>query len=92
MIPKFSALDFVSFYIEIPVMLVMYAAWLSFKRPLQELRVQDPAAQPLLLPQDVEVKRHSFHDLVDVDRVDLHADEYNEPDDEGVHGLAEGSV
>ncbi|TCD66713.1 hypothetical protein EIP91_001006 [Steccherinum ochraceum] len=31
-IPTFSAVDFVSFYIEIPVMIVFYLAWLIFKR------------------------------------------------------------
>jgi AAT family amino acid transporter len=30
--PKFSGVDFVSFYIELPVMLVMYVGWKVFKR------------------------------------------------------------
>lgn len=30
--PKFSGVDFVSFYIELPVMLVMYVAWKVIKR------------------------------------------------------------
>lgn len=32
MIPKFTAVDFVSFYIEIPVMILMYLIWLSLHR------------------------------------------------------------
>jgi len=82
-IPKFSALDFVSFYIEIPIMVAMYVVWLSFKRPLQE-RIQDPTTQPLLTAQPSQatyvMRRSRFHDLVDVDKVDLLVDEHDEPD------------
>jgi amino acid permease len=32
-IPTFTAVDFVSFYIEIPVMLVMFIFWMLLKHP-----------------------------------------------------------
>jgi len=71
----------------------MYVAWLSFKRPLQELHVQDPAAEALLTPQSNQAtyrKSHCrFHDLVDVDKVDLRADEHDEPDGDDDRELAE---
>ncbi|KAE8454116.1 hypothetical protein EG329_005040 [Mollisiaceae sp. DMI_Dod_QoI] len=37
--PKFSAVDFVSYYVELPIMLVMYVGWKIFKRTRIE-RVQ----------------------------------------------------
>ena len=30
--PKFAAVDFVSYYIELPIMLVMYLGWKAWKR------------------------------------------------------------
>jgi len=74
-------------------MLIMYAAWLSLKRPPEGPHVEDPATEALLIPESGQaacVKRRScFHDLVDVGRVDLRADEHDEPDDDGVRELAE---
>ena len=71
----------------------MYTVWLTFKRPLQELHVQDPATEPLLTHQSsmaTSGKRHCrFHDLVDVDKVDLRADEHDEPDGDGIREVAE---
>jgi hypothetical protein len=74
-------------------MLVMYAAWLSCMRSLQDLNVEDPTTEALLTPQSghVCVKRRSrFHDIVDINRVDLCADEYGEPDDDGGPEVDEG--
>jgi hypothetical protein len=69
----------------------MYAAWLSCMRSLQ---VEDPTTEALLTPQSghVCVKRRSrFHDIVDINRVDLCADEYGEPDDDGGPEVDEAS-
>jgi AAT family amino acid transporter len=91
--PKFSSLDFVSFYVEIPVMIIMYVVWLSLKRPPQGLHIREPASQALLAPQSSQatyIKSHGYlHDLVDVDKVDLRSDEHEEPDDDGDRELAE---
>ncbi|KAF9814582.1 hypothetical protein IEO21_05040 [Rhodonia placenta] len=35
-IPSFSAVDFVSFYVEIPVMLVMFVGWMVVRRPARK--------------------------------------------------------
>lgn len=40
--PKFSGVDFVSYYIELPVMLIMYVGWKLLKRTkLVRLEVMD---------------------------------------------------
>lgn len=64
----------------------MYAAWLSFKRPLQELHSENHAGEALLsTPQSspATIKTRSrFHDLVDIDTVNLYTDEHEETDDD----------
>lgn len=72
MVPKFSAVDFVSFYIEIPVMIVMFTSWLMIKRSTR------PAGR--LLAGDGESRSRVWRhlDLVDIDVVDLTQDEYTE--------------
>ena len=69
-IPKFSAVDFISFYIEIPVMIVMFSCWLILKRFTR------PVGR--LLAEDDESRSHDWRnlDLVDIDAVDLTQDEY----------------
>ena len=87
MIPKFSAVDFVSFYIEIPVMVLMYLVWMVIRRP-------GPPSPPISLPTDEEpqegvppvqksVARRvgefvSYNDAVDILTVDLKRDEHEE--------------
>jgi AAT family amino acid transporter len=69
-IPKFNAVDFVSFYIEIPVMLVMFIFWMVLKRPgLHSLHPVSGAPTGTW-----------YSDLVDVKTVDLSRDEYAEGD------------
>ena len=72
MIPKFSPVDFVSFYIEIPVMIVMFTSWLMLKRFTR------PAGR--LLARDDESRSRVWHhlDVVDIDTVDLTQDEYTD--------------
>lgn len=82
-------IDFVSLYIELPVMLVMYAAWMLVKSPAARL----PAGP--LLPESptsstpLSASRRAGHrrrtasrwwhsDLVDVNTVDLIRDEHQE--------------
>jgi amino acid permease len=70
--PHFSAVDFVSLYIEIPVMAVMFLGWWLIRRP-----------QPNFIPASSPVQPYSRCkwwklDLVDVETVDLRRDEYEE--------------
>ncbi|KAH9832274.1 amino acid permease-domain-containing protein [Rhodofomes roseus] len=77
-IPRFSAVDFVSFYIEIPVMALMYAGWLIVRR--QPKPAGQVGEQRSLLPAGCIGPRRSFrwHDLVDIQTIDLKRDEYEE--------------
>jgi len=78
-IPEFSVVDFISFYIELPVMLVMTLVWLLLRRSPSP-QSSPTEITPLLRspnPQNVR-KWDKYTDLVDVDTVDLNADEYEE--------------
>jgi AAT family amino acid transporter len=70
--PKFMAVDFVSFYVEIPVMIVMCTAWMLIKRPRSNSSAQT-----------AQSRRFWYSDLVDVNTVDLSKDEYH--DEESDH-------
>lgn len=86
MIPKFAAVDFVSFYIEIPVMIVMYIAWMLIVRPgYAAYRAQDAAQSQFesgSLPSPnhhrVAPWRWWHSDLVNTKLVDLRREEYEE--------------
>lgn len=85
MIPSFSAVDFVSFYVEIPVMLVMFVGWMVVRRPVREQYDHEPETigSPLtattpLLSQARKEGRPRWHDIVDTTTVDLTRDEYEE--------------
>lgn len=88
MIPKFSAVDFVSFYVEIPVMAVMYIAWSLIKRPVPDSNDALPDSSedatehtPLicLTRKEKQPWRAWWRsDVVNVNTVDLRRDEYVE--------------
>ncbi|KAJ2931242.1 hypothetical protein H1R20_g5832, partial [Candolleomyces eurysporus] len=83
-IPKFSPIDFISFYIEVPVMTAMAVIWLFTSRTRGKLGAYNSAessqeTQALLAQSQ---PRSRLWDLVDVDTVDLHKDEYDEPEDD----------
>ncbi|GBE81476.1 Probable amino-acid permease [Sparassis crispa] len=86
-IPHFSAVDFVSFYVELPVMVAMYVGWLlasgSLFRPQEEVSLSLPptASTPLLYPSKLR-QRWRYHDLVDTQTVDLRRDEHKEEDED----------
>ncbi|KAF5345326.1 hypothetical protein D9758_008481 [Tetrapyrgos nigripes] len=40
-IPTFTAVDFVSFYVEIPIMIVMYFTWLLIRRPIPQSKLDE---------------------------------------------------
>ncbi|KAI0329218.1 hypothetical protein GY45DRAFT_1280260 [Cubamyces sp. BRFM 1775] len=91
-ISKFSAVDFVSFYIEIPVMIVMYLAWMLLRRPrpASSAPTMTPAAASEADAQRAErqsVSRRiwrvlTYHDNVDVRTVDLRRDEHEEEEED----------
>ena len=88
--PRFSAIDFVSFYIEIPVMIIMYIAWALAKNisAVKQERVT-PGDGPLesadestpLIPANScghATGPTSIFDIVDIYNVDLYKDEHVE--------------
>ncbi|KAF5385971.1 hypothetical protein D9615_002336 [Tricholomella constricta] len=72
-IPKFSAVDFVSFYIEIPVMIVMFIIWMIVTG-LRSAPSNSGNGPTDYLP----ARRVWYSDLVDTTTVDLFQDEYVE--------------
>jgi AAT family amino acid transporter len=86
--------DFLSFYIEIPVMIIMYIAWLLAKRTFVPITEPvTPAATPGNPPsepadestplistniRDRGTNYKSAFDIVDIHAVDLYKDEYVE--------------
>jgi len=73
--PHFTAVDFVSLYIEIPVMILMYTAWMLIRRPDPNI----PAPTSSLSSASPGWRREWWKsDLVDVNTVDLTRDEYTE--------------
>ncbi|KAJ7188561.1 amino acid permease-domain-containing protein [Mycena filopes] len=82
-IPVFSAVDFLSFYIEIPVLTVMYISWALVKNRPAASRVveREPSdSSPLLAHSRSRSppRKRWFTDLVDVQTVDLNSDQYEE--------------
>jgi len=77
-IPKFTAVDFVSFYIEIPVMIVMFAVWLVVAR-------RRYPGRPVTLSNNTLIRRVQWYfDVVDIDTVDLYKDEYQEEEEDNI--------
>ncbi|KAF9070829.1 amino acid permease-domain-containing protein [Rhodocollybia butyracea] len=85
-IPTFSPVDFVSLYIEIPVMVVMYVVWLILKRSPD---TRSPSQRPLVQGNRRSSSKNNrgarsasqrwyndWFDVVDIHTVDLYRDEY----------------
>ncbi|KAJ7128964.1 amino acid permease/ SLC12A domain-containing protein [Mycena crocata] len=95
-LPVFSAVDFLSFYIEVPVMIVMYIAWVLLKRPTLDV---SPSPSSPLLPRPArrttsDGGKRWLSDLVDLRTVDLTSDQYDDnnadKDDEEQHRSMSG--
>ncbi|KXN90118.1 putative amino-acid permease PB1C11.02 [Leucoagaricus sp. SymC.cos] len=69
--PTFQPVDFISYYVEIPVMVVMYILWMLIKRP--GLKIS---------PETGRTRRLWYSDLVDVNIVDLSKDEYHDVEED----------
>lgn len=94
--PTFSPVDFVSLYIEIPVMAVMYIAWLIVKGTLAWPSPADVSGNPLRSAGETTPLIHTSRnegskidlgaafDIVDILTVDLYEDEYVEVSEDGV--------
>ena len=90
--PEFSAVDFVSFYVEIPVMVVMYVSWLITKGATGSAGVGSDAptlelaseTTPLLCigTRRRGIDLRAAFDIVDLNTVDLHQDEYADLDED----------
>ncbi|KAG2153672.1 amino acid permease-domain-containing protein [Suillus bovinus] len=89
--PTFSPVDFVSFYIEIPIMVIMGLCWVLAKNVfIDSIPVPGNADHPnettSLIPRNAGTQEaHSKwrSDIVDIQTVDLYSDEYaDEPLDE----------
>ncbi|KAG5646843.1 hypothetical protein DXG03_002220 [Asterophora parasitica] len=76
-IPKFSAVDFVSYYIQIPVMAVMFVIWII----VTGLRSKSSVSANGLTSQP-PTRRVWYSDLVDANTVDLYQDEYVEDEED----------
>ncbi|KAI0093421.1 amino acid permease-domain-containing protein [Irpex rosettiformis] len=83
-IPKFSAVDFFSFYIEIPIMLFMYIVWIALRRLPGLKRILEDSATETIVDggtssiTSIVPKRVLWFDLVDTSKVDLYADEHKD--------------
>lgn len=90
-IPSFKPMDFLSLYLEIPLMLVMYSGWLLFSKSASSYSLVGDYS-PLLSPTDstpllrsdspLGRPRRRFHDVVDTWEIDLHRDEYEDEDED----------
>jgi AAT family amino acid transporter len=79
-VPKFTGADFASFYIEIPVMLLMYIAWTVITKP-NAIRPEEHVScdsSTSLIPDRGQHRRWWYNDLVDIETVDLVSDEHHE--------------
>ncbi|KAF9222651.1 hypothetical protein BS17DRAFT_755738 [Gyrodon lividus] len=96
--PTFSPVDFVSYYIEIPVMIIMYTAWVLAKSTIAPITPvttpgnapSEPADEltPLICTgiRDGRTTYRSAFDIVDIHAVDLYEDEYLEDITDDVDG------
>lgn len=78
-IPRFSVVDFLSFYVELLVMAIMYFLWLFFHsavRPRAAAALL--ASSPTTASGSTHPEAQPFFDFVDGSDVDLYRDEHEE--------------
>ncbi|KAI6157445.1 amino acid permease-domain-containing protein [Pisolithus tinctorius] len=96
--PTFSPIDFVSLYIEIPVMVVMYIVWLIVKATVARSAPPDVSGNTLRHANETtpltgrrksrKIDLRAAFDIVDILTVDLHEDEYVEVNEDGAEDRA----
>jgi len=87
LIPKFSPTEFLSYYIEIPVMIVMFMLWRVLSLHWTRIHAANSSRTPLLIPltpRATHTNTHGFWsgDVVDLETVDLTRDEYIEDEED----------
>jgi len=73
--PKFSAIDFVSLYLEIPIMIVMWFGWIAVHRLTKRETNPDSTSSGAGV--------NGVLDIVDLQTIDLKGDEYQDAVDDG---------
>jgi len=56
-IPEFSLVDFISFYIELPVMLIMFLAWLYLKSPSSSSQSSHSHSKSTIMGNDADASQ-----------------------------------
>jgi len=77
-IPHFSVVDFLSFYIELLVMAIMYFLWLVLHRTFRPRTATLLASSPTTTSGSTHPEAQPLFDFVDVSDVDLYRDEHEE--------------
>ncbi|KAF5388823.1 hypothetical protein D9757_005629 [Collybiopsis confluens] len=88
-IPTFSAVDFVSFYVEIPIMIIMYLAWMLTRHLKSSKKFSNSASTEAPLSDEHSETSQGRrdrrwrswwwgNDIVDIHTVDLYQDEHEE--------------
>lgn len=77
-IPRFSAVDFLSFYVELFVMAFMYLLWLVVHRVLKSPLSEHPPTTSSPSSATSHPTARPFFDFVDVSRVDIYHDEHED--------------
>ncbi|KAL5536239.1 ALP1_1 [Sanghuangporus sanghuang] len=91
--PLFSFIDFLSLYLELPVMAIMTFAWYFIRHRKEFVHSHHPIGSdadvgyPTI--QSVIASKHTSREVVDVDTVDLYADEHfddeHDAEDDALH-------
>jgi len=92
-IPQFSFVDFLSFYVEVPVMIVMYGLYIALRQTREERRpsvadARTPLLQAPLEPGPADSRRpvrelsQSLFDVVPLSSIDLYKDEHAEDEED----------
>lgn len=77
-IPRFSIVDFLSFYIELLVMAIMYFVWLVSHRVLRPRAAALLSLSPTTSAGTAHPETRPFFDFVDVSNADLYHDEHED--------------
>ncbi|KAH9991291.1 amino acid permease-domain-containing protein [Russula vinacea] len=77
-VPRFSLVDFLSFYVELLVVAIMYFLWLVFRRALRPRAAALLASFPMTAAGRAHPEARPFFDFVDVSHVDLYHDEHED--------------
>ncbi|KAL5513804.1 ALP1_1 [Sanghuangporus vaninii] len=91
--PAFSFIDFISLYLELPVMAIMTFAWYFIRHRKEFVHSHHPISSDMGVGfptiQSVIASKHTSREVVDVDTVDLYEDEHfddeHDAEDDALH-------